>query len=1266
MAWCAVQALDGTMYFGTNSVVEFDGAHWKPHAVGNACLVRALAIGPQGRLWVGAHNELGYFERGSDGLGKFISLLQEIPPACRLFKGVWQVFPQEEGAVFIAQQHVLRWDGRRFEGWKLATEQRLSGSEVDGAIFIHHGPDGLYELRSGGPELLIPASLLGESSVLWLERNGNGFLLGTADGFFHFQEGRLIPFASGLSHYLQKNILTAVRRLPDGNLAIGTLYGGLTLASPNGEILRQFTAEDGLPCRTIFSLFVDRAGDLWITSSTHLARLPLRGTGQWYDRRNGLAGQDSIAMAPWGEGVAVATDDGLFLQPAADSPGKPSFVAETLMRARYWALQSTSFGLLAGKMGGLDLLRRQQPSSVCTTISKDVFSISPSLADSNLYYLGTSSDLLAMHREDSGAFSFTKVANFPDTVTSAAEAQDGSLWVGTFASGAFIVQGPLARLDSPAPVTAVSGLPAWPGTTEIRRVGEQLVVLTQQGGFIAAADGLSAQPLPQLAGLKHSAVSNHCSDGSVWLSVSRTRLGRETPPFCVRLSPHANHRVGVEQFEIEGLNRLGNVRSLLFMENQPAALWIGGSEGLLKVDPARLTQATVPDRPLLASVRARREDGTVLPFAAVVPFAANRLTFVFSSTEYPRAETLHFETRMLGLDCGWTPISPCATPCNYPRLREGDYCFQVRTVSPAGLCSEPAEWRFTVLPPWHRTLPAYAGYAFLTGLLLFGGVRFRLRSIQHRNRELEQLVGARTAELVQANAAKTQFVARLNHDIRNPINGILGLSLALADTPLTLRQRKLTASLQQCARYLASLVEEVLDFAQLESSTGTPPRAEPFDLIGTLTAAHATAQAQANEFGCRVALRLDRKLPVRVVGDAVRLQRIVANFLSNAVKFGGGQMIELSARVQCRDHQHVMVSVSVRDFGPGIGDKEQAQLFTQFFRGRHAKEQNIMGSGLGLAVCRLLAESMSGSVGVESALGRGSLFQVTLPLALAQSPASVPSMPPPKPVRVLLVEDEEYNAVATTAILRRLGYTVTHARDGHEALALLRTHRFDVAFIDWDLPLLNGGEIARRFRQQEPASRHTLLIATTAYATEEQRRDCFIAGMDGFVAKPLTPERIVAAMREDYGAMRSAPSIHVVAPVAASAPASAGAPDELDFTMLNLVTGSSPAELARRVREFLGTCESDLGDLRQAVDTDDCSAVRLVAHRLLNQTQFVRATQVSAKLIALQEAARAGETHALKKLFVATSVEFRRLSNRLSAAPFLPEPEATPTREQNG
>jgi signal transduction histidine kinase/DNA-binding response OmpR family regulator len=606
---------------------------------------------------------------------------------------------------------------------------------------------------------------------------------------------------------------------------------------------------------------------------------------------------------------------------------------------------------------------------------------------------------------------------------------------------------------------------------------------------------------------------------------------------------------------------------------------------------------------------ARGARNTPAPITAPLPFDTRSIEFEFAAPEFSRRSSLRLESRIDGIDGDWVLAGPDSRR-EFSALRDGRYKFEVRAIAETGITSDASVLNFEVLPPWWRTSPAIACGALALVPLGYGMYRLRVRSLRRRNAQLERKVRERTDELERANAAKTQFVANISHDIRNPLNGIVGLALALEDTRLDHRQREIVSTLRECTTYLSSLVDDVLDFASIEAGrVELRPRSfGPPELLRSIV---ETLRADATAAGTVLSIETGDGLPPNLFGDAGRIQQILVNFVSNALKYAGGH-IRLSVHAPANAPGEVEFAVT--DAGAGISAEEQATLFTKFTRLRQQRGgEDIPGTGLGLAACRLLADIMGGSVGVTSREGQGARFYLRLPLTIAPEQVPAPAAHLPN-TTVLLVEDTDYNAWAATAVLAKLGLACERACTGAEAIRLFGEKRFNVVLLDRNLPDMDGTEVARRIRELESDGRQSVLLAVTAYCTAEDRELCLRSGMDAFLGKPLTPEKLRNALLAAGRRLLAAASVHSLP----EAPAM-----EIDFTLLNYLSDGSPAGLEAQTQRFLATLEETAGEITAAANAQDYPRLCTSAHRLLGQARMVGATSLGEAAAALESAARA-------------------------------------------
>lgn len=380
----------------------------------------------------------------------------------------------------------------------------------------------------------------------------------------------------------------------------------------------------------------------------------------------------------------------------------------------------------------------------------------------------------------------------------------------------------------------------------------------------------------------------------------------------------------------------------------------------------------------------------------------------------------------------------------------------------------------------------------------------------------ESLMRARDQAL-EASRAKSLFLANMSHEIRTPMNGILGSAELLLDRAADDEARELIGTISRSGRSLLRILNDILDLSKIEANRLDLAIA-PTEITELVRDAGSLYAASAQEKGLELILELPEE-PVWVGADSLRLNQIVGNLITNAIKFTNKGHVQVTLQAT-RNGADTDVTISVRDTGIGISGHELDRIFEPFTQVARGGNHLGGGTGLGLTICRRLAELMGGQLSGKSRKEKGSDFQfrVTLPVAIPRSKIVIDSEDRIFALRVLLAEDNPVNVAVVKRMLTQLGATVEVVENGLQAIRALEENRFDVVFMDVQMPICNGLEATRAIRYAERKSaEHIPIIALTANARPEDERACLEAGMDSFVAKPVSLADLRWALGQHFG-----------------------------------------------------------------------------------------------------------------------------------------------------
>ncbi|MBX3498367.1 MAG: PAS-domain containing protein [Alphaproteobacteria bacterium] len=526
------------------------------------------------------------------------------------------------------------------------------------------------------------------------------------------------------------------------------------------------------------------------------------------------------------------------------------------------------------------------------------------------------------------------------------------------------------------------------------------------------------------------------------------------------------------------------------------------------------------------------------------------------------------------------------------------------------------------------------------------GIYTDISELKRREAELEQ---ARD-EAETANQAKSTFLATMSHEIRTPMNGVLGMMEILERQGIDDEQQSTVETMRESAQALLRIIDDVLDFSKIEAGR-LELESTAFSLSGVIEGAMAAVRPQAIDKSLPLSTDIDPGSSDALEGDPVRVRQILLNLVGNAVKFTERGFVRIAASTAPLGDGRIRVLLSVADSGIGMDEALLARLFEPFAQADSSTTRRYGGTGLGLSIVRRLAQLMGGDVSVDSKPGAGTTFRVTLVLRAAPDDSPLRAIAPlavrarrTQPAalagRVLVVDDHPVNRKVLVKQLGLLGIAADTAADGIEALSMWRMAAYAAVLADIHMPRMDGYELAGTIRREEGAAateaRHTPLIAVTANAMRGEEERCLAAGMDAYLAKPVTFERLRAALSrwlpigQDDDEMADATETPAI--------------NELT---LRAWLGDDPDAVAELLQDFLRDARQAERDIGASLSAGNLPALAATAHRLKGSALAIGARRLAEIVTALEQAGRTGDRAGCQDGLGSLAGELRRVAGEI-------------------
>jgi signal transduction histidine kinase/ligand-binding sensor domain-containing protein/CheY-like chemotaxis protein len=1154
---CLFEDAAGDLWIGTErGVIRYRNGGFERMGLGQTS-VRGIAQDHQGRIWF-ATRGLGVFCRDETGLHSFANdpaMLSSSP--LRLFVDsedrLWIGFEKADGLVCREHGQFRRFD----DGGRIDGEVQTLCEQPRGTLWFGTRNHRVFRLEGDRLSRFVGGrDGLESSQIFQLLPASDGGLWIAAGAWQKVEDPR--NFASVTLGRRPGDTIVAVCEDREGGIWLCAREGGLVRARRLPYHL--VTTKEGLPTQNIKSIAEDPEGNIWAGLSRHgIARVAPDGSTRLFERKDGLSGTD-----PWS--VLGARDGSVW----AGFHG-----ALCVWRDGHWTQMPEIrgvYGSFEDSHGGIWL------GSESHGVAR--------YADGHLTPIDLGPNVVVKH---ASAF---------------AEGPDGAMYIGTWDMGLVKVQGGHVTVYN-----RNNGLPADDvRAVHVDRDGQVWIGLRSRGlAVFQAGRWLNPNALSEAVADHVSAITED-DQGRLWLGTpAGVMWAARTDLLAAARGDIPTPRIQIaETSEGAPTAAVSSGAQPIVWRAKDGRFLFATRRGILAIDPERLPQNVLPPPVHIEQVVIDRQPAA-RALTLEVPAGSRDIEIEYTALSFVQPNRMRFKYKLEGYDRDWIAAGT-RRAAYYANLRPGRYVFHVIACNSNGVWNETGDSLPVVQLPHFYQTPWFFGVMLSTSAaFVFGLHRWRTEALRRENEKLNRLVAKRTQELELANTAKSEFLENVSHEIRNPLNGLTGLLAFLKQERLSAGARELVDSVQACAQGLTRVFEEVLGFSQLEYAR-VERLDRPFALRGMLEEIVRSFAWPASQAGAQVTIELPAGFVDGFEGDENKLKTIVGNFVGNAIKYAPGP-IELRVEIHPLAGDRIDVHIEVCDHGAGVPAEEQELIFRKFVRGSRTKQSGVAGTGLGLAACRVLARALEGSVGIDSEPGHGSTFYLCVPLRRATVPADAPAR---ASGAALVVEDERYNQAVLKGIALDLGYTTETAANAEQVAAQLAARRFEVIFLDWELPGLKGGEIARRVRAR-PDGDQPIIIATTGHASDAIRRQCLDAGMDEFLAKPYSPDDVrqciaIALARRSRGnrsaAIASVPKLNLRA-------------------FQNYARGADGGDTAA-VYDYLATLQHELAALERTLAAEDLESAAGVAHRLCALGGLIGADEFSCAAHAVELSARAG------------------------------------------
>ena len=1138
----------GLMYFGNNKgVLIYDGVSWRTVPTSNKTLARSLCL-IKDKIYVGAEGDFGYLSPDSTGELKFVSLLNLIPEKNRDFHDVYQILSNKDTIYFRTRNYIFRLYNKQVKVW-YSDKQFDQFFIFNNTLYVAQQKTGLLQMKNDSLQLIPDGEIFSDITIRnMFPYDKSQFVISTfKKGLFLCDGRRVKRFPTVLDNFFSKNYIFSSINLQDSLLAIATSRG-VVILDKKGNLCQIINKSSGLSDEFVINLFEDAQGGLWLALNNGIARVETPSPVSRFQDASGIE-SFVLSIIRFHGILYAATDRGVYYLDSNEFPF-PKFKPVSGFSALTFTLVNTGEHLLAGSESAVYEIAGTHAAKISKFNTEFLYH---SKIDTNRVYVALIEGFAGLEFIDGNWIEISPVQGINERIIAISENPDGSLWFGTEYENLFKANVKMQFTDRNNPqmkidITHYGKEYNFPQGIKVPVLVNGYTVFATLGG-LKYFDERQKRFLPETTFGKVFADTTceidylyQDKDNDIWIVAKKN--GKTIQGKSV-LQPDGSYVW--EETPFLRINDLGN--SYLIYPEENGIAWFGGSEGIARYSSFVKQDYNFDYPAVIRRVTAIISDssfynGNLYPGFSnpEIDYKNNSIRFQFAASSYDGPAANLFQVKLDGYDDNWSSWS-LENKKDYTGLPAGKYTFRVRAKNIYNHLSKEDTFAFEILPPWFQSGWAYLLYLFFLGAVVFSIVKIRVRQLEKRTRQLEDVISERTStileqteKLKELDSLKSRFFANISHEFRTPLTLILGIvERYLAKQGSDTHDFNI---MKKNAQRLLHLINQMLELSKLQAGS-TIIKVEKTDLIKfirrTASSFISLAEQRKIEFkfnGLPLNIASEEK-EIFVYIDRDKMETVIYNLLSNAFKFTPEGKKVLIDVVTIKD----FAEIKIRNTGIEISPEHLPHIFDRFYQVNSSSTRNYEGTGIGLALVKDFIELHHGKVNVESNNSE-TIFKIRIPLGsthfssgeIAESPEEVAEdrlhpvvkeseikeeiirKPPLAESNIILVVEDHFDLRNFICEQLEDNYSVVEAEDGAKGLALAEDIIPDLVISDIMMPNMDGYTLCRELKTNMKTN-HIPVILLTAKASFENKLEGLETGADDYLIKPFNTEELKARVK---------------------------------------------------------------------------------------------------------------------------------------------------------